>query len=87
MVQIANHLMIFEGKSTVFKWNLSILYVAVCIPSRRTFAPLKISKLFPFHNRILYLDFDTYLIYDMSQLFTVPFQTFAGVVLENQLII
>ncbi len=57
-----------------------------CIPSRSTFAPLKISNLFPYHNRILYLDVDTYLIYDISELFTVPVQTIASVMPENQLI-
>lgn len=51
-----------------------------CVPSRTTFARLEIPSLFPDHERILYLDVDTYLLNRIDELFTIPFDTVAAVV-------
>lgn len=58
-----------------------------CTPSRTTFARLEIPYLFPIERRILYLDVDTYLMNDIDELFTLPFQTIAAVIPGQTLMI
>ena len=58
-----------------------------CVPSRTTFARLEIPYLFPREPRVLYLDVDTYLLRNIDELFTVPFQTVAAVVPGKSLMI
>lgn len=54
--------------------------VCGCVPSRTTFARLEIPSLFSDHERVLYLDVDTYLMRPIPELFTTPFDTAAAVV-------
>lgn len=58
-----------------------------CISSRTTFGRLEIPYLFPKERRILYLDVDTYLMNDIHELFTIPFQTIAAVIPGQTLMI
>ncbi|CAF1337160.1 unnamed protein product [Rotaria sordida] len=50
------------------------------VSSRTTFARLEIPYLFPYERRILYLDVDTYIMNNIYELFTIPFETIAAVV-------
>ena len=58
-----------------------------CVPSRTTFARLEIPYLFSRESRVLYLDVDTYVMRNIDELFTVPFQTVAAVVPGTSLMI
>ena len=58
-----------------------------CVPSRTTFARLEIPYLFPEEKRILYLDVDTYIMKDIRELFTIPFETIGAVVPGKELMI
>jgi len=58
-----------------------------CISSRTTFARLEIPYIFPHDKRILYLDVDTYIMNDIQELFTIPFETIGAVVPGKHLMI
>lgn len=55
------------------------------VESRTTYARLEIPYIFPRCKRILYLDVDTYLLNEIHDLFTVPFDTVAAVVPGKEL--
>ncbi|CAF3681608.1 unnamed protein product [Rotaria sp. Silwood1] len=57
------------------------------VSSRTTFARLEIPYVFPYERRILYLDVDTYIMNDIHELFTMPFETIAAVVPGTHLMI
>jgi len=61
--------------------------VCGCVPSRTTFARLEIPYIFPHEKRILYLDVDTYVMSDINELFTIPFETLAAVIPGKTLMI
>ncbi|CAF2589419.1 unnamed protein product [Rotaria sp. Silwood2] len=73
--------------------HIEIVYVKpldiICgsVSSRTTFARLEIPYIFPYERRILYLDVDTYIINDIHELFTIPFETIAAVVPGTHLMI